>query len=117
MQSKTVTAVKPSTSKARARSATDDAAEKNQPLVDDIRRLGRILGEVIREQEGREAYELVEQIRKLSVAYRLKQDAPAGKALSRLLKNLSSDQAVSVIRAFSYFSHLANLAEDRKSVV
>ncbi|TDP71710.1 phosphoenolpyruvate carboxylase [Roseateles toxinivorans] len=100
----------------RSRSAQADAAEKNKPLVDDIRLLGRILGEVIREQEGREAYELVEQIRQLSVAYRLKQDASAGKALDRLLKNLSGDQAVSVIRAFSYFSHLANLAEDRHHV-
>jgi phosphoenolpyruvate carboxylase len=47
------------------------------------------------------------------VAYRLKNDAQAGRALDRLLKNLTADQTVSVIRAFSYFSHLANLAEDR----
>src|SRR5207344_1068087 len=62
------------------------------------------------------AFELVERIRKLSVAYRLKSDAPAGRALDRLLKNLSNDQTVSVIRAFSYFSHLANIAEDRHHV-
>jgi phosphoenolpyruvate carboxylase len=93
-----------------------DAAEKNRPLVEDIRLLGRILGDVIREQEGKAAYELVEKIRQLSVAYRLKQDATAGKALDRLLKNLSVDQTVSVIRAFSYFSHLANIAEDRHHV-
>ena len=78
--------------------------------------LGRILGEVIHEQEGRAAYELVEKIRQLSVAYRLKQDAAAGKALDRLLKNLHVEQTVSVIRAFSYFSHLANLAEDRQQI-
>ena len=47
------------------------------------------------------------------MAYRLKRDARAGRALDRLLKNLSGDQTVSVIRAFSYFSHLANIAEDR----
>ena len=64
------------------------AAAKNQPLVDDIRLLGRILGDVIREQEGEEAFELVERVRQLSVAYRLKRDAPAGRALDRLLKNL-----------------------------
>lgn len=93
-----------------------DAAEKNKPLVDDIRLLGRILGGVIREQEGEAAFELVERIRKLSVAYRLKSDAQAGRALDRLLKNLSGDQTVSVIRAFSYFSHLANIAEDRHHV-
>ncbi len=93
-----------------------DAAEKNRPLVDDIRLLGRILGEVIREQEGKAAYELIERVRQLSVGYRLKQDAGAGRTLDRLLKNLSTDQTVSVIRAFSYFSHLANIAEDRHHV-
>ena len=93
-----------------------DAAAKNKPLVDDIRLLGRILGDVIREQEGKDAFELVERVRQLSVAYRLKKDASAGRVLDRLLKNLSSDQTVSVIRAFSYFSHLANIAEDRHHV-
>lgn len=93
-----------------------DAAEKNRPLVEDIRLLGRILGDVIREQEGKDAFELIERVRKLSVAYRLKSDAQAGRALDRLLKNLSGDQTVSVIRAFSYFSHLANIAEDRHHV-
>jgi phosphoenolpyruvate carboxylase len=104
------------TNGAKPRAAADDAAAKNRPLVEDIRLLGRILGDVIREQEGREAFELIERVRQLSVAYRLKRDAHAGRALDRLLKNLSSDQTVSVIRAFSYFSHLANLAEDRHHV-
>ena len=80
-----------------------DAAEKNRPLVEDIRLLGRILGDVIREQEGRPAFDLIERVRQLSVAYRLKKDASAGRVLDRLLKNLSADQTVSVIRAFSYF--------------
>ena len=101
---------------ATRRSANSDAAQKNKPLVDDIRLLGRILGDVIREQEGRTAFELVERVRQLSVAYRLKSDAQAGRALDRLLQNLSGDQTVSVIRAFSYFSHLANIAEDRHHV-
>ncbi|MEO5844068.1 MAG: phosphoenolpyruvate carboxylase, partial [Caldimonas sp.] len=89
------------------------AAEKNQPLVDDIRLLGRILGDVIREQEGKPAFERVERVRQLAVAYRLKRDKGAGRALDRLLMSLSGDHTVSVIRAFSYFSHLANIAEDR----
>ena len=92
------------------------AAAKNKPLVEDIRLLGRILGDTIREQEGAEEFELIERVRKLSVAYRLKADASAGRVLDRLLKNLSADQTVSVIRAFSYFSHLANIAEDRHHV-
>ena len=103
---------------AGAKKTKDDerVIDKNRPLVDDIRLLGRILGDVIREQEGKAAFELVERVRQLSVAYRLKKDASAGRVLDRLLKNLSGDQTVSVIRAFSYYSHLANIAEDRHHI-
>ncbi|MBN9408593.1 MAG: phosphoenolpyruvate carboxylase [Burkholderiales bacterium] len=87
-----------------------------QPLADDIRLLGRILGDVIREQEGVDAYELVEQVRKLSVAFRRDADQEADRSLKKLLKGLTDDQTVSVIRAFTYFSHLANLAEDRHHI-
>ncbi len=90
--------------------------DNERPLVEDIRLLGRILGDVIREQEGVNAYELVEQVRKLSVAFRRDADHEADKALKKLLKGLSGDQTVSVIRAFTYFSHLANLAEDRHHI-
>jgi phosphoenolpyruvate carboxylase len=90
--------------------------DKDQPLVRDIRLLGRLLGDVIREHEGVAAYELVERVRQLSVGFRLRKDASAGRVLNRLLANLSGDQTVMVIRAFSYFSHLANIAEDRHHV-
>jgi len=87
-----------------------------RPLVEDIRLLGRILGDVIREQEGEAAYALIEQIRQLSVTFRRHADPVADKTLNKLLKSLSSDQTVSVVRAFTYFSHLANLAEDRHHI-
>ncbi len=96
--------------------ATQQAKENERPLVEDIRLLGRILGDVIREQEGRDAYELVEQVRKLSVAFRRDADASADKALKKLLASLSGEATVRVIRAFTYFSHLANLAEDRHHI-
>jgi len=92
------------------------AKDNERPLVEDIRLLGRILGDVIREQEGVAAYELIEQVRKLSVTFRRDADTDADKALKKLLKSLSGDQTVSVIRAFTYFSHLANLAEDRHHI-
>ena len=94
----------------------NDMPSNEQPLVDDIRLLGRILGDVIREQEGEAAFALVEQIRQLSVAFRRDADHEAGKSLNQLLKSLSNDQTVSVVRAFTYFSHLANLAEDRHHI-
>jgi phosphoenolpyruvate carboxylase len=92
------------------------AKDNERPLVEDIRLLGRILGDEIREQEGAEAFELIEKIRTLSVAFRRDADHEADKALKKLLKGLSGDQTVSVIRAFTYFSHLANLAEDRHHI-
>jgi phosphoenolpyruvate carboxylase len=100
------------TTEAPARRARDN----ERPLVEDIRLLGRILGDVIRDQEGVEAYELVERVRKLSVAFRRDADHEADRALKSLLKSLSGDEAVRVIRAFTYFSHLANLAEDRHHI-
>jgi phosphoenolpyruvate carboxylase len=95
---------------------TRRARDNERPLVEDIRLLGRILGDVIREQEGVAAYELVERVRKLSVAFRRDADPDADHALKKLLKALTGEQTVSVIRAFTYFSHLANLAEDRHHI-
>ncbi len=99
-------------SHSRVRAGTD----KDQPLIEDIRLLGRLLGDVIREQEGQSAFDLIEQVRRLSVAFRRHADATADQSLKKLLKSLSADQTVSVIRAFTYFSHLANLAEDRHHI-
>ena len=90
------------------------AAER--PVVDDIRLLGRLLGDVIREQEGEAAFALVEKVRQLSVGFRRHADPATDRALNKLLKSLSGDQTVSVVRAFTYFSHLANLAEDRHHI-
>jgi len=87
--------------------------EKERPLLEDIRLLGRILGETVREQEGVAKFELIETIRRLSVAFQRRADAQAGRELDAVLNRLTPDETVSVIRAFTYFSHLANLAEDR----
>ena len=75
-----------------------------------IRLLGRLLGEVIREQHGPAAYALVEDIRRQSVGhYR----AGSGEiALDRLLVGLSRPDMLLLIRAFSIFSQIANTADD-----
>ncbi len=113
---KTLTLKTSAPSKAAKSPSLSKQKLNERPLVEDIRLLGRILGDVIREQEGAAAYELIEQIRKLSVAFRRDEDHTADKALKKLLKSLTGDQTVSVIRAFTYFSHLANLAEDRHHI-
>ncbi|MDB5877855.1 MAG: phosphoenolpyruvate carboxylase [Variovorax sp.] len=100
----------------KAPARTPTVSSEDQPLIDDIRLLGRILGDVIREQEGEATYALVEKIRTLSVAFRRDADQAADRALKNLLKGLSAVETVRVIRAFTYFSHLANLAEDRHQI-
>jgi phosphoenolpyruvate carboxylase len=111
------TAPSPTASTSQTAASKDKSSkDKDRPLVEDIRLLGRILGDVIREQEGVAVYEIVEKVRKLSVAYRRHADAEADSELKKQLKSLSNEETVSVIRAFTYFSHLANLAEDRHHI-
>ncbi|MBL8378536.1 MAG: phosphoenolpyruvate carboxylase [Burkholderiales bacterium] len=88
------------------------AAPLDLPLREDIRLLGRILGDTLREQEGAEAFATIERVRQLAVRFRRDNDAEARRRLTALLNRLSRDRTVSVVRAFSYFSHLANIAED-----
>jgi phosphoenolpyruvate carboxylase len=93
--------------------AAQDETEKQRPLYEDIRLLGQILGDAVREQEGEAVFERIEKIRQLSVAGQRRADPQAGRELDALLQDLTPAETVSVIRAFAYFSHLANIAEDR----
>jgi phosphoenolpyruvate carboxylase len=88
-------------------------ADKDHPLFQDIRYLGRLLGDVLREQEGDAVFDVVETIRQTAVRFRREDDNAAVQTLDKKLRSLSPEQTVSVVRAFSYFSHLANIAEDR----
>lgn len=88
-------------------------ADKDAPLKEDIRLLGRLLGDVLRDQEGAEVFDLVETIRQTAVRFRRDDDPDASKELTTMLHGLTRDQTISVVRAFSYFSHLANIAEDQ----
>jgi phosphoenolpyruvate carboxylase len=89
-----------------------DHDDKDQPLREDIRLLGRLLGDTVREQEGERAFDLIERIRRSSIAFHRDNDAEARSDLEDLLDRLSTDETMIVVRAFSYFSHLANIAED-----
>ena len=87
--------------------------DKDEPLKEDIRLLGRLLGDVLRTQEGDAVYDVVETVRQTAVRFRREADPVAGAELNRMLKKLTREQTISVVRAFSYFSHLANIAEDQ----
>jgi phosphoenolpyruvate carboxylase len=94
----------------------EEEADKDVPLRDDIRLLGRILGDTVREQEGEEVFELVEQIRKASIRFHRDNEVGARRELEATLDSLSADQTLSIVRAYSYFSHLANIAEDQHHI-
>ena len=85
-------------------------------MREDVRLLGRLLGDTVRDQEGDAAFELVERVRQVSIAFRRSEDEAARRELDHILDGLERDQTMVVVRAFSYFSHLANLAEDLNSI-
>src|SRR6266571_3971781 len=94
--------------------------EKEQLLREDRRLLGRLLGDVIGEQVGAATLERIETIRQTAVRFMrsLSDPALAGEAaavkaeLESQLDALPIDETLHVVRAFSYFSHLLNIAED-----
>jgi phosphoenolpyruvate carboxylase len=85
----------------------------DQPQHDraSIRLLGRLLGEVIREQHGDQAFQLVESVRRQSVGEHRSGEKGGEIALDRL-RSLSQPEILLLIRAFSIFSQLANIADD-----
>jgi len=85
-------------------------------LRNDIRLLGRILGDTVRDQEGADAFDLVERIRQTSIRFHRDDDKPARRELELILDSMSISQTVRIVRAFSYFSHLANIAEDQNNI-
>ena len=88
----------------------------DQSLREDVRLLGRLLGDTVRDQEGAAAFDLVERVRQVSITFRRDEDATARMELEQILDGLSREQTMVVVRAFSYFSHLANLAEDLHNI-
>ncbi|MGJ5022247.1 phosphoenolpyruvate carboxylase [Bradyrhizobium oligotrophicum] len=98
------------------RAAEAQAMEEDARLRDDIRLLGRILGDTVRDQEGADVFDLVELIRQTSVRFHRDEDRQARRELEQILDGMSTAETVRIVRAFSYFSHLANIAEDQNNI-
>ncbi|RSB48108.1 MULTISPECIES: phosphoenolpyruvate carboxylase [Brevundimonas] len=82
-------------------------------LRDEVRLLGALLGEVIRDEGGQALYDRIEAVRQASVAYHRDPGSDGASELERLLGELSLDQAIGLTHGFAAFSLLANVAEDR----
>ncbi len=85
------------------------------PLREDVRLLGAILGDVLKDQEGQAVYELVERVRTLSKAAR-NGDGKAEDDLNVICQNLPTEDAHRVARAFAHFLALANIAEQHHRI-
>ncbi|WP_018235769.1 phosphoenolpyruvate carboxylase [Ensifer sp. BR816] len=87
-------------------------SSKDEPLLSEIRVLGRLLGETIGMLEGKTVFETVEQVRQLSARFHRHGDTAAGDELRSICEAFSPEISSRVIRAFSQFSQLADIAED-----
>ncbi|MGA5540573.1 phosphoenolpyruvate carboxylase [Mycobacterium sp. NPDC051198] len=84
--------------------------EATEPMREDIRLLGAILGDTVREQNGDEVFDLVERARVES--FRVRRSEIDRAELADLFTGIDVQQAIPVIRAFTHFALLANVAED-----
>ncbi|BCN43991.1 phosphoenolpyruvate carboxylase [Prescottella equi] len=93
-----------------ASSVTSAPRAATEPLRDDIRLLGGILGDIVREQAGEDVFDLVERARVES--FRVRRSEIDRAELVELFSTVDTADAIPVIRAFSHFALLANVAED-----
>ncbi len=85
-------------------------SDKEQPLRDDVRTLGAMVGDLIREQGGEALFEFVESARLRAIRRREDNEKP-GEELAELVHDLDPEFALSVIRSFSTYFQMVNTAE------
>jgi len=95
---------------------TKNEIEKMKPLRDQTRWLGSLLGRVLIEQEGKAFFELVEWVRKTSIQLRVSHRGALEKKLLAKLETLSIPKLTKLLRAFTIYFQLVNLAEDRHRI-
>ena len=84
--------------------------DKDQALRKDVRTLGKMVGDLIREQGGETLFDFVENARLRSIRRREENERP-GEGLAELVKDLDPDLALQVIRSFSTYFQMVNTAE------
>lgn len=92
-----------------------DLTNRGATLSNDVRWLGNLLGDTIVEQHGMAALDLVERIRTLAKARR-RDDPQSDLDLRKTIDDLSLDQQRILIKAFSNYFQLINIAEDQQRI-
>ncbi|MEA2025342.1 MAG: phosphoenolpyruvate carboxylase, partial [Chloroflexota bacterium] len=85
-------------------------------LSREVRLLGSLLGQVIAEQAGEEILDIVERVRKLTIDIRKNPSPTRQRGLRAILEELQPEQIEPLIKAFSLYFHLTNLAEEKHRV-
>ena len=89
---------------------TQVGREATEPMREDIRLLGTILGDTVREQNGEDVFDLVERAR--VEAFRVRRSEIDRADMAKMFDGVDVHRAIPVIRAFTHFALLANVAED-----
>jgi phosphoenolpyruvate carboxylase len=100
----------------RAEPRSLGSARARDPLAREVRLLGALLGQVLAEQEGAPALELVERVRERTIALRRGGDPAVRAALDAELASLDTHEIAILARAFSTYFRLVNLAEEKERV-
>ena len=104
---------------------TDQPGTKELPLRRDVRSLGKLLGDTLREQGGSELLDAVEELRTMTIArrepdswsedWRAPERAPSPQQIAtharETISNLSLHHAYQIAKSFSLYFELTNLAE------
>ena len=90
--------------------------DRLKPLHQEVRYLGHCLGQVLIGQEGKAFFELVESIRKMAIELRRQYSDPLQKKLLKKIRSLKIEELMKVMRAFTVYFQLANLAEDKHRI-
>lgn len=88
----------------------------NTPLQNDVNMLGNILGEILVLHGGKALFDKVETIRKMTKSIRKKFDKDLYAELKQEISNLQPPMRQQVIRAFSVYFHLVNVAEQNHRI-
>ncbi|MFI5038292.1 MAG: phosphoenolpyruvate carboxylase, partial [Solirubrobacterales bacterium] len=100
----------------RAEPRSIGSAGARDPIAREVRLLGALLGQVLAEQEGAAALELVERVRERTRSLRRQSDPALREALDRDLGTLGTHEIAILAQAFSAYFRLVNLAEEKEQV-
>jgi phosphoenolpyruvate carboxylase len=95
---------------------TSEGTGISQPLSNQVNLLGEMLGQAIREQAGERVFSLVEELRQLCKRAANENDPAARDQAEEIVKGLTQDEIVWLLRSYNAFFHLVNQAEQQEII-